>query len=114
MGLDELFGLVHLGGGEGPVHDDVGHFFVGLGGGCFVELVDLVLEDERTTMGEDDVLEDVYGSLSSQLEHAFLEQLLLLLLLVHSLIQLLHFGRVSKLSVNHILSLFKLIAGRLL
>ena len=60
------------------------------------------------------MLEDVHWSLSPQLEHTLLEQFLLLPHPIHSLSELSHFRRVSKLLVHNILIGLKLVSGRLL
>ena len=66
-------------------------------------------------MRQNDVLEDVDGTLSTKLEYAFFEEFLLLANSVHLLIEETHFGGVGKGLIDDIvLSGGELIAGRLL
>lgn len=66
-------------------------------------------------MRQNNVLEDVYGSLTAKLEYAFFEEFLLFANSVHLLIEFLHFGGVGEGLIDDIvLGGGEFIAGRLL
>ena len=77
------------------------HFLIDFGSLSLAQIVKLILKDECSAKGQDQMLQNVNGYFSVQQEQAFLKELFLCANPVHSLVESLHLWSVGKLLVNN-------------